>query len=427
MIGDSGLQFRINPAVVPSGSIDPALEISLKQLPRQVDLLKISATRNEKFRHSAAEDAFVRNDGVETVMSSARFISAIILVMILSAAHSAALVEMDMRLASLLPEDTAADSVVNQVGNYAVPSLSLEMLDSETMEKVADHMARYNGQLITRTDSLYGAGFFGVIGSDDATAGATRYLKYLSLSSMDFISYLSAQEDVIWETNENEMTSYYRSFANPGIYPIWGLKRARMGGGAFCLEFDIAEKFNEKRMIGLRPVKLESYLVEDEDNQSQPAWSLEMPTLEHGTTRYLFCDRYTSRVRRSIVDENGIALEVLIFDGIEGLYVEKHGLHKCTGLVFWRSLVSEEVWPPEVDYLGAAAYFPDLKLKLSLLPDIGLNDLREFTAFQPLLSASICSDNNRPEWLKLTDMGQIENWNNEGPIPNVIKDWFPDQ
>lgn len=358
--------------------------------------------------------------------TTGRFISAIGLLLVLGTTPGAAIDDIDLHLAALLPEETTTDSVISQVGDFQVPLLSLEMLDSQTMENVADHMARFNSQLIHRTDSLYATGYFGEFGTDYAIDQAVRYLKYLSLSSIDFISFLSAQEEVIWETNEQEMSSYYRGFANPGIYPIWGLKRARLGGGAFCLEFDVVESVKEKRMIGLRPVKLEAYLVEVDPNQRQPAWSLEMPTLEHGTTRYLFCDRYTSQVRRSIVEENGVALEVLILDGIEGLYVEKHGLHKCTGLVFWRSLVSEEYWPPEADYLGAAAYFPDLKLKLAMLPDIGLNDLREFGAFQPLLSAADCTAAGKPDWLRLTDAGQIENWNNEGPIPEVIRVWFPD-
>ena len=356
-----------------------------------------------------------------------RLISAIAMISVLLWNHAIASEANDLRLAALLPEESPRGEAVDLVGDFVVPSLSLEILDSKTMESVATHISQYNLRLISRTDSLYNAGYFGAIDSDLTIQEAARYIKYLSLSSIDFISYLSAQSDVIWETNEREMAGFYHQFVNPGIYPIWGLTRARMGGGAFCLEFDIDSSLKEKRMLGLRQVKLESYTVDAGFVDPVNAWPLEMPTLEHGTTRYLFCDRYSSRVRRSIVEENGVALEVLVLDTIEGLYVEKRGLHKCTGMVFWRSLISEELWPPEASHLGAAAYFPGLKLTIPFLPDIGLYDLREFSAFQPLLSVETCQSDNLPDWLGLTDVGLIEGWGNEGAIPEVIKSLFPDQ
>ncbi len=357
---------------------------------------------------------------------SYRFITAISFLLLLPLAAGAEEF-FNLTLAELLPEAPSRDSKVCTMCDIDIPNLSLEYLDSENVDTVAGRISNWNLNLINRTDSLYLAGFFGEVNSKRAAGEAKRYFKYHSLSSIDFITYLSAQTEVVWETNEKEIDNYFKGFANPGIYPVWGLKRARMGGGAFCMEFTIQQSFDAERMLGLRPVHLRATKFDPPPEKGRMAWDLEMPTLENGQANYLFCNKYSSRVRKFITEDNGVALEVLILDDIEGFYVKKRGVHRCTAMIFWRNLLTPDQWPPENPCLGAAAYFPNLTFKLpSFIPDIGLNDLRQFTAFQPLINAADCRSGSVPAWLALNSEGVIENWSNEGDIPGIIREWYPD-
>ncbi len=310
--------------------------------------------------------------------------------------------------------------------NNAIPCRTLENLTAPVAEEAAEAISRWNIEVIVRADSLLRSGAFGVPESEEARGEAIRYFKYHALSALEFIGYLANHPRVVWETNQRGVEGFFADFANPGIYPIWGLTRARMGGDMFCMEFDVAERTDARRMMGLRQVRLRSTHLK-RDGRKAPAWSMELPTPSSGEAHYVFCDRYSGRVRREIIEEQGQELELVILEGLDGFYIKKWGTHQCAALVLWRNRLPIGQWPPALPRLGAVAYFPGLRLRLpGFLPDVNLSDLRSFRPFQPLIAADACREGRLPEWVPVSDEGTIGDWEGEGPIPEAICEWFPD-
>lgn len=298
-------------------------------------------------------------------------------------------------------------------------------MDAEHATGLGEAISKANLALAAETDSLLGAGFFGPSEDPAARVQAGRYFKFHALTAMDFIAELGSEPKLVWETCEEEITPLFCGYANPGIYPIWGLRRILLGGGLFRMEYEIARGFDGHRMLGIRPVRLRS--VAPRSAAAPPAWDLEMRIPGGSKAHYLFSDCYHGRVRRERIEEEGCSLAVLILDEIEGFHIKRWGTHRCTALIFWRNELAPQAWPPDIPRLGAAAYFPELKLDLpGFLPDIGIQDLQCFSATQPLISAEACRSGALPEWISITRDGIFTEWKNEGPIPQVVSEWFPD-
>ena len=73
---------------------------------------------------------------------------------------------------------------------------------------------------------------------------------------------------------------------------------------------------------------------------------------------------------------------------VEGMYVRKAGVHRLGAVVFWRSRVEGDRDPAR-PRVGGCAYFPRIQIRLSLLPDLGLDDLREFDLPQPVVASGV--------------------------------------
>lgn len=315
---------------------------------------------------------------------------------------------------------------VCNVCDFPIPSRTLEWFDGGMATAVAQAMSEWNLDLVLQTDALLQAGAFGKPTSKEARREARRHVKYMSLNALDFVGYLSTQETTLWETNEEEIGAFFSGFANPGMYPIWGMERCLLGGGAFCMEFDIPGTLGGQRVMGGRSVKLRPASL-TRQGKEWTAWDVEMPVAGHKDSRFLFCSRYSGRVRTAQIEEDGQSIFVLILEDLEGFYIQKKGTHRCEALVLWRSIIEEDSWPPSKPMIGAAAYFPSLKLDLPLfLPDVNLADLRSFSAFQPLFALTTCRGHSFPEWLEVSPEGVFEEWDSEGPIPQALHEWFPD-
>jgi hypothetical protein len=311
--------------------------------------------------------------------------------------------------------------------NLGVPPITLEHFTSQMAGDIGTSISDWNLALIARTDSLRADGFFGPPEDESTALEAARYFKYHALTAMDFISYLSTQQRVAWESDEKGISPFFSQFANPGIYPVWGLRRVILGGGAFCMDFEVVSGFDAERMLGIRPVHLRAEKLK-KDGDTHRAWSLEMETACSGTAHYLFSERYKGRVRQLVVeDDAGRPLKLTVLEDIEGFYVKKWGTHKCGAIVLWRSLLSEGDRPSDSTCIGGAAYFPGLHLRLpGPIPDVDVDDLRSFPGFQPVIAAEYCGRAEFPAWLNVSADGTFQSWDNEGGIPRIVRDWFPD-
>jgi hypothetical protein len=300
------------------------------------------------------------------------------------------------------------------------------VLDRETAAGIGNRLSDWNLSIMARADSLLHDGFFGDPRSNRARSEAGRYLKYHALTALDFIGFLGAQDHVVWETNEYEIAPFFRTFTNPGVYPVSGLRHVLLGGGTFSMEFEILCGFDNQRMFGKSPVRLRTRELKD-GGQSRLGWELELTVLGNAKTQLLYDAHYSGQLRRMTVEEEGATLQLVVFDKLEGFYVRKSGTHQCRAIVVWRNRLAPDEWPPRVPRIGAAAYFPELRLHLPwLLPDVSLDDLRALAAVQPLLAADRCCHDGFPDWVDVTDEGHFGEWGSEGPIPEVVREWFPD-
>ncbi|MCK4303823.1 MAG: hypothetical protein KAY24_06260, partial [Candidatus Eisenbacteria sp.] len=336
----------------------------------------MSADVNMGKRHRARE---LRKEEIEMVREPLRLISAIALLWICTLAgnaHSQAPPIPNCVIAQWVVHEPRGRQEVCEFCNMQIPPMILDFLDAEKASGVGGSISEWNLATVARIDSLLRVGFFGDPSRSKARREAGRYLKYHALTAMDFIGCLGAQDRVVWETNEEEITHFFRHYANPGIYPVTGLRRVLLGGGAFCMDFDIQNGFDGHSILGTRPIKLRSCTVSSE-GEKRPAWDLEVPVAGAGKAHYLYCDRYSGRIRTIVLDEEDGSMLFHVLDEIEGFYVKKAGTHRCSAIVFWRSLSPQGQWPPEKPSIGAAAYFPGLKLRLPwVLPDVNMNDLR---------------------------------------------------
>ena len=323
-------------------------------------------------------------------------------------------------------QNSASSTPVCEVCDFTIPAMQLQWMDEDMATAVATAMSDWNLDLIYETDARLQAGEFGDPSSDAACQEARRYLKFHALSAMDFIGYLGTQQATLWETDETQITPFFSRFVNPGMYPIWGLERCLLGGGAFCMEFDVEGTPGGKRMMGGRKVKLASTEV-DNATGVIPAWDIEMPIAGGETARFLFCQRYSGKIRTEVVSYQGRDVMVLVLEDLDGFFIRKKGTHECGAIIVWRSVLEDDTWPPPEPCLGAAAYFPSLKLDLPwFLPDVSLDDLRGFSAFQPIFSLAACQSQEFPEWVGMSPDGVLEDWDSEGDMPPVLRDWFPD-
>ncbi len=326
----------------------------------------------------------------------------------------------------VVPADARTQAPLCEFCNLDVPPITLQRFTSRMATDVAARISDWNLALIARTDSLLRAGFFGPPAATEAAGEAARYFKYHALTSMDFISYLSTQRRVAWESDEKEIAPFYYQYANPGVYPVWGLRRVLLGGGAFCMDFDVAPGFDAERMLGTRAVHLRADELKV-DGVTGRVWSMEMDIPNDGKAHYLFSERYKGRLRQFVIEDGGRPLKVTLLEDVEGFYVRKWGTHKCGGLVLWRTQLADGDRPGDGDCIGGAAYFPGLHLRLpGPLPDVDLDDLREFPGFQPLIAADRCNRADFPAWLAVGSDGAFRSWGSEGEIPRIVRDWFPD-
>jgi hypothetical protein len=208
-----------------------------------------------------------------------------------------------------------------------------------------------------------------------------------------------------------------------GAFPYDRLARARVGHGRFRMDYDLVEGFRTtaEMMVGRRAeIRVERVRLHDAE---RPLLRMEYPSGAHGTLEMLFDSPYRGVVERRTVVDRGDTLDLVLVREIEGVYVRKWGIHRLGGLATWRGRA------PGAARVGAAAYFPAIKLRLPwFLPDLGLADLREFHVPHPVWERDFVRDPRRhPEWLGLDPTGAMTDWESEGPRPRLLDEVFPDR
>lgn len=307
------------------------------------------------------------------------------------------------------------------------------------MDAVGRRFADANAALFAATDSLYRAGHFGAPATDAARAAARAHFRLRCRTGLDYTVDLgkagagaldttatagaSAPLLIVDETSLLE--PFGHRYAGMTVYPLRFLARGVAGRDGFCVDYVFPEGADETSWMGgdrarVREVRLER------DGRSTRALDVRLVSPMHKSLHLAYEPRCCGRVRRETIVDRGDTLELLTIDAITGMYARKAGTHRLEAIVLWRS-VTTGVRDPEHPRLGACAYLPRIQLALPLfMPDIGLQDLRDFDVPQPILPTAWVRAGRKVDWLELPAGGFFRPWDAIGPRPEPLARRYPD-
>lgn len=215
-------------------------------------------------------------------------------------------------------------------------------------------------------------------------------------------------------------------YENVAVYPLRFVRRATIGEGSFCLEYQVPSHFHESLRSGRLKLRMSTQWMTLPGGGRELVLVRDYPLGDDDTVEMIFRQRVCGKATALSVVDRGDSLQVFMVHDLEGIYVRKFGTHRLGALAMWRSVGSQRLRKPRV---GACAYFPRLKLSLpSFLPDLGLEDLREFGYPQPIMPRTwaMYPDQHLPAWLALTPTGAVAGWKSLGPRPAILESLLPD-
>lgn len=303
----------------------------------------------------------------------------------------------------------------------------LERWREPQVDSIARALVGGNLRAVATVESLYQAGVFGPAGSARARAAAHGAFKRSARGPFDYIVEIAAQS-VVRQSEERELRRpFEETFVNMGAFPVVALARVWIGRDRFRVDYDAPADFRHvsDMMIGV-PSETRTEVVRVRGGDRRML-RMAYPAGAHGTLELLFDATYRGVVERRTVVDRGDTLDLVIVRDVEGLYVRKWGLHALGGVATWRNHAGTSVASGRLR-VGAAAYFPRIELRLPwFLPDLGLDDLRDFHVPRPIWERRFVSRmEGQPPWLGIEPTGSMSEWEAEGPRPQVLEEIFPD-
>lgn len=285
--------------------------------------------------------------------------------------------------------------------------------------------AAHNEAEIARIDSLYRAGALGAPGG--ARAAAHLMARLRTWNAYTYVARYATDPECVYEASESTLTHAFRTFSDPGLYPIARLRRARMGQGRICLRYDLQQDLDTTSQMGAKSVRVRTRTLEV-GGARRRVLCMDLATGLDARVEVLMSEHYTCSVERLLLEGELGPYDLVVLDDIEGGWLRKWGTHAPRALVFWATPPHlSAAAPPPAPLVGVRIYVPRLRLALpSLLPDIGFDDLREIDLPQPILGLEALRRNALPEWLSVTPAPGLAGWVGHGPLPEELRRRFPD-
>ncbi len=300
-------------------------------------------------------------------------------------------------------------------------------LDAAAVDSLGRAFSAFNEAQVASVDAEYRAGRLGPPGSEVARRQAHLWSRLRMWNAYTYVAGYATDSTCIYEANEASLTEAFARFTDPGLYPIVRLRRARMGNGRLCLEYDLSGDLDVRVAMGTKSVRVRTRNVEL-DGERRRILSMDLPTGLDDMVEVLVDAHYACTVERWLQESPAGAYEAIILDHIQGLRMRRMGTHHPRAIVFWtapRTGVTRDL--PADPRLGVRVYVPQLRLKLpSLLPDIGFDDLREVDLPQPILRLEYLREGTTPPWLPQGRGLGFAGWKGHGPVPAELRARFPD-
>jgi hypothetical protein len=244
-------------------------------------------------------------------------------------------------------------------------------------------------------------------------------------SGFDYLTQLVGRSAYLRSDEQGLVVPFGQTYSNTAVYPLHRLKAAWVGPSGFCTEYDLETPINQHVLVGGVDVHVHSDLIRPDDGTALPGLCLEMASSMHSSIDLLYGSRYCGRVRQEMIVDRGDTLDLVTVSDIEGLHARKAGTHQLSAVIVWRSRVQGDRDPAR-PRIGACAYFPRIRIKLSLLPDLGLDDLRDFDVPQPIVATEWARKTLQRDWIRVKQDAILSPWEAVGPRPAVIAERFPD-
>jgi hypothetical protein len=302
-------------------------------------------------------------------------------------------------------------------------------INPATLDSINLAYSRYNQWVVARADSFLQAGDYGDPHSDEARVRARLYVQLHSRNAMETIFHLATGPGLAWLDHSEDFEDLLASYANIAMYPLRQIARARVGRGAFCMRYDIPARYDQVVPLGDTTIRLRSDRLRLQAGAVVPIWSREWLAGDGDKLELLYEEGFTGRVSKEVIVDEGDEIELTTFSDLCGVYVRRHGVHRLNAMVFWRNRANGDDLP-EHPRIGAAAYFPNITIELPVfLPDLGLDDLREFPYPPPILESElfVSPETSFPSWLRGNRRGEFEDWRSWGPRPSLLDARFPDR
>lgn len=301
-----------------------------------------------------------------------------------------------------------------------VPLVHLRARD---IDSLGTAYSAHNEAEIVRIDSLFRSGALGP--PESARRSAHLLARLRTWNAYTYVARYATDPDFVYEASESTLTPAFRRYSDPGLYPIVRLERARMGRGRVCLRYDLERDLDTTSQMGAKSVRVRTRTL-DLGGRRRRVLSMDLATGLDDHVEILMSSHYTCSVEEVRREDLPGAYDLVVLDDIEGGWLRKWGTHHPQALVFWVTRRTAPELPPPA-LVGVRIYVPRLRLKLpSLLPDIGFEDLREIDLPQPILSLESLRRGALPEWLTVTRAPALEGWVGHGPLPEELRQRFPD-
>jgi hypothetical protein len=308
-------------------------------------------------------------------------------------------------------------------GDLDVPVVTFTAAD-------ADSLARFysttNEARLARLDSLWRDGRFGTPSGSEARERAHVLARLVTLNAYSYVARFATDSTCVHETTGPDLEAAFRTYSDPGLYPIVRLRRARMGLGRVCLRYDLRDDLDTQAQMGRKRVRVR---VQDGeiDGLRRRVLSMNLPTGLDDVVEVLMTGHYTCAVEHVRRDGPPAPYELYLIRGIEGGWLRKWGTHRPEALMFWVTPCRPEPDAWDVEPLaGVRLYVPRLHLQLPLLPDLDFDDLREVDLPQPILDLDYLRRRRHPAWLHTQSSLGFDGWCGIGPTPDDLRRRFPD-
>jgi hypothetical protein len=299
-------------------------------------------------------------------------------------------------------------------------------LTAASVDSVGQAYAAANEHMLARLDSLYRAGRFGAPGSRAARSSVLLAARLATRNAYSYVTDFAVDSSCVRQADEAALVRAFESFADPGLYPITRLRRARMGFGRVCLRYDLSGELDTLTTMGGKQVRVR---IRDADvgGEMQRMLSMMLPTGLDDEVEILVPAHYCCRVERERIEGPPAPYDLFLLSDIRGLVLRKWGTHRPRALMFWSTPLDRALDATPADALvGVRIYVPQLHLRVPLLPDVGFDDLREIDLPQPIVRMAYLRDGAYPDWLDGRSAG-FRGWSGHGPVPPVVRERFPDR